>query len=188
MAICNCNPKEIILSSAKEIAIEEGITKINIRSVAKKSGISIGTVYNYYPTKTDLLIAVIEDFWGEVFAKIDIDTLGNRNFYEKIEEVYNQLYLHLHNFKENWLEQISLLNSQEKKFGKKKEAEYFVKVCRMIILFMDMDTSISDDVWKNGISKEKTAEFIFDNMILMLKKDERDFGFFLAILKKIMSN
>ena len=42
----NKNQKETILSAAKNIAIEQGITKINIRSVAQNSGIAIGTVYN----------------------------------------------------------------------------------------------------------------------------------------------
>lgn len=187
MGINYSNQKEIILSSAKQIALEQGITKINIRSVAQKSGISIGTVYNYYPTKADLLVAVIEDFWSEAFEKINFKTLEGKNFYEKIQEVYDNLYTYLHNFKDNWLEQISLLNAQEKKLGRKKEEEYFDKICNMIISFMDRDESIGDKVWKDCISKEKTAEFIFDNMLLMLKKDESDFEFFIAILKKIIS-
>lgn len=183
----NYNPKEIILASAKEIALEQGITKINIRSVAQKSGISIGTVYNYYATKADLLFAVIEDFWAEAFEKIEFENSNDRDFYEKIQEVYNNLYTYLQNFKENWLDQISLLSTQEKKLGRKKQAKYFAKICNMIISLMDIDKSISDKVWRNGISKEKTAEFIFDNMLLNLKKDESDFGFFIAILKKFMS-
>lgn len=187
MGINNSNQKEIILSSAKQIALKQGITKINIRSVAQKSGISVGTVYNCYPTKADLLVAVIEDFWSEAFKKINFKTLEGKNFYEKIQEVYKNLYAYLHNFKENWLEQISLLNAQEKKLGRKKEEEYFAKIHAMIISFMDMDENISSKEWGACISKEKTAEFIFDNMLLTLKKDESDFEFFIAILKKIIS-
>lgn len=188
MGISNSNQKEIILSSAKQIALKQGITKINIRSVAQKSGISVGTVYNCYPTKADLLVAVIEDFWSEAFEKINFKTLDGKNFYEKIQEVYRNLYAYLHNFKENWLEQISLLNAQEKKLGRKKEEEYFAKIHAMIISFMDMDENISSKEWEACISKERTAEFIFDNMLLMLKKDESDFEFFIAILKKLISH
>ena len=188
MGIYNYNQKEIILSSAKQIALEQGITKINIRLVAQKSDISIGTVYNYYPTKADLLVAVIEDFWSEAFEKINFKTLEGKNFYDRIQEVYDNLYTYLNTFKDNWLEQISLLNAREKKLGRKKEEEYFAKICTIIISFMDSDESISDKVWGDCISKEKTAEFIFDNMLLMLKKDESNLEFFIAILKKIMSN
>lgn len=187
MAIYNCDIKENILCSAKEIALEQGITKINIRAVAKKSGIAIGSVYNYYPKKDDLLVAVVEDFWSEALEKVDFKNIGDKNFYEKIQEIYDNLYEYFHNFKENWLEQLSLLNEQEKKLGRKKENEYFAKICTMIISLMDSDENISNKVWEGGITKEKTAEFIFDNMVLMFKKDESDSEFFIAILKKIMS-
>lgn len=188
MGILNIDLKESILCSAKEIALEQGITKINIREVAKKSGIAIGSVYNYYPKKDDLLVAVIEDFWAEALSKIEFKNLSDKNFYEKIQEIYDNMFEYFHNFKENWLEQLSLLNEQEKKLGRKKENEYFAKIYTMIISLMDSDENLRNKVWDRGITKEKTAEFIFDNMVIMFKKDESDSEFFIEILKKIMSN
>ena len=87
------NYRDIILAEAKDIAIKEGITKINIRSVAKNSGIAIGTVYNYFPSKGDLLVAVIEDFWECGFANIDWKSFEYDNFYNNLEKIYNILYL-----------------------------------------------------------------------------------------------
>ena len=188
MALLSYNLKESILSCAKEIALEQGITKINIRLVAKKSDVSIGTIYNYYPNKNDLLVAVIEDFWLEALENIDFKTLDGKSFYEKIQDIYNNLSVYFRNFKESWLGQLSLLNEQEKKLGRKKENEYFDKIHAMIISLMDSDENIKANIWDNCITKEKTAEFIFDNMILMLKKDEGDFEFFITVLKKIMSD
>ena len=43
--------KEELLAIAKEIAGREGIGNLNIRRLASESGIAIGTVYNYYPSK-----------------------------------------------------------------------------------------------------------------------------------------
>lgn len=178
--------KENLLSSAKEIALMQGISKINIRSVAQKSGVSIGTVYNYYPTKADLIVTVIEDFWAEAFKNIDMKMSREKSFYENIEHIYNSLLEHLHKFKTNWLNQISLLDIEEKKLGRKKEGEYFTRVHAMIISLMEMDNTISAKVWDDEITKEKTAAFIFDNMISILKKEQGDFNFFIAVLKKIM--
>ena len=53
--------KEELLAIAKEIAGREGIGNLNIRRLASESGIAIGTVYNYYPSKGDLIGAVMED-------------------------------------------------------------------------------------------------------------------------------
>ncbi|XMB86821.1 TetR/AcrR family transcriptional regulator [Mycoplasmatota bacterium WC44] len=187
MRVYNDSPRINILSSAKEIALEQGINKINIRSVAQKTGVSIGTVYNYYATKADLVVAVIEGFWTEAFEKIDFKKSKDKDFYEKLQDIYDSLDLYLQNFKENWLDQISLLSSQEKKLGRKKQTEYFARVCTIIISLMDRDENINSNIWENGVSKEQTAEFIFDNLLIMLKKDDSDFDFFIRILKKVMS-
>ena len=45
------NPKDMIFQSAKSIAKNKGIDKVNIRLVAKDCGIAVGTIYNYFPQK-----------------------------------------------------------------------------------------------------------------------------------------
>lgn len=182
------NHRKVILSKAKEIAINEGITKINIRTVAKNSGISIGTVYNYFPSKTDLLVAVIENFWEGAFEDFDWRSLIANDFYENLEKVYSVLHHYLHNFKENWLEQLALLKTQEKLIGRHKEDEYFQKMYGKIKLLIDMDNNLQQYPWTETISKEIMAEFIFENMLIMLKKDKKDMKIFIEVLKKIMSN
>jgi AcrR family transcriptional regulator len=180
--------KQTILSEAKEIAIKQGITKVDIRSVAKNSGIAIGTVYNYFPSKGDLLVAVIEDFWEGAFADVDWRSFAYEDFYDNLEKIYNILYIYLNKFKENWLEELSFLKTQEKLLGKQKQTEYFKKICNRIKDMMEMDNNIKQYQWTDVISKEKTAEFIFENMIMMLKKGDKNMSFFIGILKKIMSN
>lgn len=180
--------KEVILSKAKEIAINEGISKINIRTVAKNSGIAIGTVYNYFPSKADLLVAVIQNFWEGAFKDFDWISLRDNDFYENLEKIYSILYDYLHKFKENWLEQLALLKTQEKLIGRQKEDEYFQKMYGKIELLIDMDNNLQQYPWSETISKENMAEFIFENMLIMLKKEKEDMKFFIELLKKIMSN
>ena len=57
-----------ILTASKEIAADKGFQDINIRAVASKAKISIGSVYNYFPDKSALLQATIADIWCDVFS------------------------------------------------------------------------------------------------------------------------
>ncbi|MDD2482230.1 MAG: TetR/AcrR family transcriptional regulator [Lutispora sp.] len=184
----NINYKDIILAEAKDIAIKQGMAKINIRSVAKNSGIAIGTVYNYFPSKGDLLAAVIEDFWDHAFKNVDWQSFEYSNFYDNLEKLYSILYVYLNKFKENWLEQLAFLNTHERVLGKKKQNEYFKKIRDKIIYLMDMDESLGQHAWTESVSKAKLAEFTFDNMLVMLRKGEKDMHFFIIVLKKIMSD
>lgn len=48
-----------ILRAAREIAAESGIAAVQIVAVAERADIAVGTVYRYFPSKTDLVAAVI---------------------------------------------------------------------------------------------------------------------------------
>lgn len=182
------NHKEVILSQAKKIAVSDGISKINIRTVAKNSGIAIGTVYNYFPSKGDLLISVVTEFWDEAFTDLEGITSTSSNFFDNLEKIYRVLDDYLHHFKENWLNQLALLKADEKVMARKKEEEYFQKVHDKLILLIDRDPDLQDYPWSEVISKEKMAEFIFDYMLIILKKEKGDLTFFIALLKQILIN
>ena len=59
--------KDLLLQAAKRIVQKDGMEKLNIRAISKECGISVGTVYNYFPSKADLIFAMVEDFWKNVF-------------------------------------------------------------------------------------------------------------------------
>ncbi|MEF9925366.1 MAG: TetR/AcrR family transcriptional regulator, partial [Raoultibacter sp.] len=59
--------KQAIQDAAYALAESEGLAALSIRSVASACGVSVGSIYNYYPTKDALLVDVIARFWGTAF-------------------------------------------------------------------------------------------------------------------------
>ena len=59
--------KEEILKAGRMIAQEKGLDAINMRSVATACNIALGTLYNYYSNKDELVLAVIESIWKDIF-------------------------------------------------------------------------------------------------------------------------
>ncbi|MGN1108469.1 MAG: TetR/AcrR family transcriptional regulator, partial [Oscillospiraceae bacterium] len=51
----------------RRIAAEQGLPALNMRTVAKECGIALGTLYNYYSDKDELLIATIGSVWQDIF-------------------------------------------------------------------------------------------------------------------------
>ncbi len=49
-----------ILESAAALATKGGYDAVQMRDVAEKSGVALGTLYRYFPSKTHLLIAVMQ--------------------------------------------------------------------------------------------------------------------------------
>ena len=50
-----------IIAAARETASEGGMAAVQIAPVARRAGIAAGTVYRYFPGKTDLVAAVFEE-------------------------------------------------------------------------------------------------------------------------------
>ena len=52
--------RDAIVAAARAIAAEQGLGAVQIVPVAERAGIAAGTVYRYFPAKTDLVQALIE--------------------------------------------------------------------------------------------------------------------------------
>lgn len=53
--------REAILEAAAALATKGGHDAVQMRDVAEKAGVALGTLYRYFPSKTHLLIAVMQD-------------------------------------------------------------------------------------------------------------------------------
>ena len=54
------NIESTILSVAQDLFIEQGYEKTDIRQIASKANIAVGTLYNYYKNKQELFFAVFK--------------------------------------------------------------------------------------------------------------------------------
>src|SRR5258706_3452945 len=50
---------EAIIESARALASESGLGAVQVVPVAERAGIAAGTVYRYFPSKDDLVAAVV---------------------------------------------------------------------------------------------------------------------------------
>jgi len=181
------NYKAEILCAAKDIATEEGLSKLNIRAVAKKAGIAVGTVYNYYPSKIELLSEVIEDFWESAFYGIKWDSLPGNDFCRNLDMVYRLLHQRMKAYKSNWLKDLSMLGSGDKEIGRIRQKEYFEKIHGRIVHLMDMDSKMTNFPWDDEFGREETIAFIFSNMMMQLRRGDDDLGYLLKLLRRIFS-
>lgn len=180
------NPKELILSTATTLAHEEGIASINMRAVAKKCDIALGTIYNYFPTKMDLVIAIIENFWNECFKEFHHAYDPTLDFFKQLEVLYFYMLNYLEQFRETWLKDLSTLPDLHKKQGKAREIAYMDHFIIVFEELLETHHVYFDQDSYNALGKKRLLHFIFSNFITMLKNNERDYEYFDLILKRIL--
>ena len=107
--------RQALLEAAREIARRDGLGHISIRRTAAMCGVSVGTVYNYYPAKADLVLAVIEDFWKRVFhGGLSCDFTHGSDFSAVCGQIYTALRTHLAQFEHTFLRELRVVPGWEK--------------------------------------------------------------------------
>ena len=55
--------REAILDVSRELVKRQGQEAVSIRTVAAACGVSVGSIYNYFESKADLVAATVESVW-----------------------------------------------------------------------------------------------------------------------------
>jgi len=85
------NPKEKLLEEARRQVEDKGYSAMTIRSVAKACHVSVGTVYNYFPSKEALVAAYMLQDWKICLEKIEASSKNNAGAEPILACMYEQL-------------------------------------------------------------------------------------------------
>ena len=173
-------PKEAILYHAKNIVVTEGFEQLTIRKVAQNADISIGTIYNYFPTKRALTIQLMEDYWGSYLNVIDQIDQEQPDFYKKMLQIYQQLEIFVKTFKEVWIKNPSSSHHDE---PFKNRKYFFDKLSRRL---EDLLTAAqSTGTIKLSVDTYTMAQFLMLNYFMMSMMNQFSYESFEKIIKKL---
>lgn len=178
--------KEEILSATTSMAKMHGLQKMNMRDIAKQCGVSVGTLYNYFPTKDALVIAIIEDFWHQAFTHDTIADLSLDDFFKCYHQLYALAYQHLGIFEAQWIYQLTKMDEKTIAFGKQMEANYFQRIQKMLMIMLDQDLHIHKNIWSTTFTKADFLDFLYRNTLDELKKGTENPIFLFELLKRLL--
>lgn len=67
--------KQEILKTSRKLIQQQGWSAVSIRSVASACGVSVGSIYNYFDSKAELITATVESVWCEIFHRPEDDAV-----------------------------------------------------------------------------------------------------------------
>lgn len=174
--------KEEILKTSCKLIKKQKDCSINIRDVAKECNISIGSIYHYFDSKDDLVIATIEEIWSEIFNFKDFNS---KNILDCIDYLFQRLSYADKKYP-NFLNFHSLSLMKNKKMKGKVAME---KNWKHIIESLNEIIKNDKDVKNNFLDKitfQNISETIFSLMLSALIKKDYDCFVLKEIVKKIL--
>ena len=61
--------KESVLDAAEKIIVAEGMKQCSMRRISSALGVAVGTIYNYYESREELLVDLFTISWGKSVMK-----------------------------------------------------------------------------------------------------------------------
>ncbi len=178
------NPKELILAKAKEILCNQGYSHLSMRILAKECDIALGTIYNYYPTKKDLILEMMTGYWKEYFRLLEVIIASKDDLYIKLEKIFNELNSFIKQFKTIWLKPELYDKPDYVESGIERENIYIDKFIRVIESLLQKEAVCNKITLK--LDSYETAKFIVMNFITMIQMPIFNYSSFEIILRNIL--
>lgn len=173
--------REALLQYAKETGIKEGTEAINIRTLAKQANVSVGTVYNYFENKDDILLALTEEYWRHMLEDMR-GAIRGETFVDQVREIFAFLSAGMDGA---GAELMGSLRGVEQ--TGRDRMENMQKMLRAaLVQRMEQDKTIRADLWNEAFTREQYADFVLINLLPPLRMKARNIDFFLQIIRKTL--
>lgn len=180
--------KEALLSVAREIAGETGLQSLSVRKLAKRCGISVGTVYNYFPSKAELVSAAVESVWQEAFHGHSGDTISSHSdsFTDCVHWMYGQIQNAAADNPSFFTVHSMGFTDSEKNTGRRVMDHFFEHMKKGMLGVLNKDKNIREDAFNAGFSEQAFVDFVFSNMIASLVSKSGDLDILMEIIRRCL--
>jgi AcrR family transcriptional regulator len=173
--------KEALLKEAKTILLSQGEKGLSLRTLARKAGISLGAVYTYFSSKEEIVGALMEDFWKEIFYKglceDDTSWLSSELILTKVNGLLEENY-------ETFSSLFSL--SKETSIPKKMfSSPYIIHFVHQLALVLKKEDP-EGRVFSGTLSYENYAKFLFMSLLEGLLQGKEANDVLLSLHKQLM--
>lgn len=173
------NLRDTLLDFAREITKTQGIDSVNIRSLAGMAGVATGTVYNYFSSKDEILLALTEEYWQQTLLEMKQIMTGG-SFLRQLEEIYEFLKSRINQQAGKLMS--SLGNVETAGHARMQSMQSILEAD--LIRCMEMDPDVGKDIWDEAFTREELARFIMRNLMLQLKSEAPDIHFLISIIRR----
>ena len=175
--------KENILQISRKLIQQNGWAGVNIRSVAAACGVSVGCIYNYFESKTDLLSATVESIWSDIFHHPE-DEAVFQDTLSCVRWMYKQLEYGCQRYPGFFTHHALGCVQQDSADGKQQMQRAWQHILDALCTVLRNDARIRADAFTEEFTVEKFAGMLFSLMLSALVRQDFDPSTVLEIVRR----
>ncbi len=174
----NSSMRNDLLLAAHQILREEGIDAITIKHLSNKTNVVPGTIYNYFSSKDEILLALATEYWLQAIETIQLH--HSSSFVDCVNYM-------LHTLKENMDQQGKVLMDHvqsSKKRGAIRLNETYQQLKDSLIQQLQKDEHVCIQ-WDEHYSQKVFVDFVLNNVLIIVNQED-DGNFFKQLLTQVL--
>lgn len=161
---------------------EKGLESINMREVAKACEVAIGSIYNYFPSKSELLVATIESVWEDIF---DFENTTHC-FITYVEQFFSHICKKIAKYPHFFTIHSLNFSSNGQKDAKMAMEKYLVKIRKKMLENLKSDEQIDASKFDDTFNEEKFVMFVLTNIVSLLVQKQYHCDVLLEVIKRTL--
>ena len=185
---CACtNPmatsKADILKISRELIQQNGWAAVNIRAVAAACGVSVGCIYNYFGSKTELVSAAVESIWNDIFHHPE-DKAVFQDTLSCIRWMYRQMEYGCQQYPGFFTHHALGFVQQDTDDGKQQMRQTWQHILDALCNVLRHDTKVRPDAFTEQFTPEQFAGILFSLMLSAVVQQNFDPSAVLEIVRR----
>lgn len=175
--------KEEILKTSRVLIQQNGWEAVNIRAVAAACGVSVGCIYNYFGSKTELVSAAVESIWSDIFRHPD-DPAVFEDTLSCIRWMYRQLEYGSAQYPGFFTHHALGFVRQDTADGKQQMRQTWQHILDALTMVLTRDKKIRPDAFTEEFTRQKFAGILFSLMLSAVVQQDFDPTAVLEIIRR----
>lgn len=177
--------QEEILRASRDLIRQRGWEAVSIRAVAEACGVSVGTIYNYFRSKDELIGASVESVWRDIFHHAsDVDAFTD------ILTCIRWLYRRMAYGAAQYPHFFSIHSLRFAQDGRTQGREQMLKTWHHIraslCAVIQRDSLVRPDAFNEAFSPETFANVLFSLMLSAMLRQDYDPSAVLEIARRVL--
>lgn len=177
--------KEEILKASRELIRQQGWSAVSIRSVAAACGVSVGSIYNYFDSKSALVGAAVESVWCEIFHRPE-----NAAVFQDVQSCVTWMYERMAYGGQQYpgfftLHSLGFLR-EERADGKRRMQQTWQHILDVLCAVLRQDTKVRADAFTPQFTVEQFADVLFAQMVSALLRQDYDPTAVLELIRRTL--
>ena len=177
--------KDEILQISRELIRRQDWAAVSIRSVASACGVSVGSIYNYFDSKADLVAATVESVWAEIFHRPQ-DVAVFEDIQACVAWMYQRMVCGCERYPGFFTLHSLGFMREDKSDGKRRMQQTWRHILNGLCAVLKKDAKIRKDAFTPQFTAEKFAEVLFSLMLSALLRQDYDPSAVLEIIHRTL--